>query len=1201
LDGNYVLHAGNRVGFQVAAYDRTRPLIIDPVLSYSTYLGGSGFDYAYAVAVDGSGNAYLAGKADSLDFPASGGYQPSPGGGTCGSDLDIFPCFDAFLTKLAPSGSSVVYSTYLGGSNDDFATGVAVDPLGNAFITGYTKSVDFVVLHALQAAYSGGNCGSTTNPDPCFDSFVVKINSAGTGLVYSTYLGGSGDDLATGIAVDASGNAVVTGMTSSIDFPTTVGALQTGYAGGTLDAFATKLTATGLTAVYSTFLGGSGEDRGLAVAVDLSGNAFVAGSTASTNFPHSGGFQKANAGGTCGSIVTPAPCTDAFVAKLNTLGTSLGYASYLGGTGGESANAITVDAGGAAYIAGLTTSADFPTTPGALSRAGGGTSVDAFVSKFSAAGSALQYATYLGGIGYENAFGIAVDSAGHAFVTGEVNDSAFPVASPVQASSGGFNDAFLTKLNSVGSAVFFSSFLGGSGNETGRGIALDSSGNAIIAGGSFSTDLPSASAYQPAYGGGSFDAFAAKFSNLALPVLTLSKSSVIFAGQGVGTTSPPQTVGLKNNGDAALAIANISVTGDFAQTNDCGASLATGATCTLSITSSPSELGPRSGAVTITDNAWGNPHTINLAGNGVPSPVVSLSPSSLSFPTQLVGSPSTPKSLNLANTGSVKLEITGFTTLGDFAQTNNCGTSVLAGGNCTIQVVFNPSAAGGAGGQVSISDNAPGSPHVVTLSGTGTGPAISLSAGELSFGNQRVGVASGARNLTLSSTGIIALGISGIAASGDFTETNNCPSSLNPGLSCTISVVFRPATTGLRSGTISILDNASASPHSVALSGAGIAPHVLLSRSELSFADQGVSTASAAQILTLSNTGSVALALAGVSVSGDFIQTNNCGTSLAQGASCAIQVRFTPSLMAARAGVLTIRDDAPDSPQTVSLSGNGVAAFFLTSATQDAKVVMGTDSVGFEVGASSPFAFAGEIDLSCDGGAPVDCSFTPKTIKPGGKSFLSVANLSKSQPGRLKFAAEGNAENQKSRLALSVSIIDFSLRADIPSLTVVRGGSGTFQIGIGSVSGFDKSVSLACSGLPANSACSIAPSVVTPGETGFASASVTVTTTTGAGFVPDSGGREKRDWPFNEPRWYLFPLGLLVLSLSMKSAGYRFRRAPALVGIILLAFVSAGCGGGGGSAPAARVSGTPPGSYNLKISGATQDLVHSVTVRLVVK
>jgi Beta-propeller repeat len=824
IPARYILLPGNSISFGLSEYDKSKEVIIDPVLSYSTYVGGSGYDAATAIAVDSSGNAYITGQTDSLDFPVSKGSHSSLGSGTCGTSLDVFPCFDVFITKLSATGSSVVYSTYLGGSGDDRGTGIAVDSSGNAYVTGITNSADFPVANAFQPNLASGNCGSSTSPVPCFDAFVTKLNLSGSSIVYSTFLGGAGQDLAAGIALDSSGDATVAGSTSSLDFPVSAGAPQLSYGGGTLDAFVARLDATGRKAIYATYLGGSGEERGLGVAVSAAGDTFVAGSTASSDFPAANGFQVSNAGGSCGSITSPTPCTDAFVTRLNAAGTEIAYSTYLGGTGGDAANAIAVDGAGAVYVAGTTTSADFPLTSESFQQTGGGTSVDAFVSKIAPDGLALDYSTYLGGIGQEAAYGIAVDSAGNAYVTGYTNDAALPIVSPIQQSGGGFNDVFVSKLNATGSDLIFSSYLGGSGYEAGQGIAVDGAGNAYLTGWTFSTDFPTSIAFQPSYAGGSYDAFAAKVSGLKLPVAKLSDTSMVFAGQGVGSSSPPRTVTLTDGGDAPLAVANIAVSGEFTESNDCPSTLSPGAACTLSVTSNPEDMGPQAGAVTITDNAWGSPHTISLTGNGVPSPIVSLSPGSLSFPPRVVGTRSTPQSIMLANSGNATLHISAITVSGRFFQSNNCGGSVEAGGHCTLLVVFSPVAAGTVAGQMEINDNAPGNPHSILLTGTATGPSIKLSPMGLSFGNQTVGTTSAPQSVILSSTGMRALSISDVQTIGDFAEANDCPLFLEPGATCKIDVIFAPGAQGLRTGALVITDNAAASPQTIALSGTAEAP-----------------------------------------------------------------------------------------------------------------------------------------------------------------------------------------------------------------------------------------------------------------------------------------------------------------------------------------------------------------------------------------
>jgi hypothetical protein len=837
LDGRYVLRPGelenrnskitnpqssivNRqweVGFEITSYDPTRPVVIDPVLSYSTFLGGSGFDYAYGVAVDSAGSAYVTGYTDSIDFPLANPARATPPDGSCGTDPDTYPCFDAFVAKLNATGTTLVYSTYFGGSGEDYASEIAVDSHGNAYVTGYTNSTDLPTVSAAQAVHGGGACGAS----PCFDAFAAKLDATGTAFVYSTYLGGSADDYGQGIAVDSAGNAIVTGFTASTDFPT-AGALESVHGGGTHDAFVTKLGPTGSTLAYSTYLGGSGDDLGTRVAADSSGYAYVTGYTNSTDFPVASPWQTENGGGTCGTPPNTIACFDAYAAKLDVDGSSLVFSTYLGGSGGDYGYGIAADASGSAYVTGMTTSTDFPVTPEAFQLAGGGTSVDAYVVKLAPTGASAVYATYFGGLGAEAGLDIAVDSSGNAYVAGYAYVNSLPLASPLQATSGGYYDTFLAKLNAAGSALVFSTYLGGSGNEKAQGVAVDASGNAYLAGGTFSSDFPVTSgAFQTSYGSGAFDAFVAKFENLALPELHLSAAEVTFAAQGVDTTSPAQMVTLANIGDADLTLSGIVVSGDFAQTNDCAETVVPGTGCTLSIAFTPAELGPRRGTITIASNAYSTPHVIDLAGTGVAAPRVTLSSTSLTFADQDLGTTSVPQTVTLSNTGAAVLTITSIAASGDFTATYTCGSSLPVEGDCTITVAFDPTAPGTSVGAITIADNAPGSPHVARLTGNGLGPAVALSSNALDFGHQLVGTSSTHQTIRLSNTGNRPLDIGSITGGGDFSQTHTCGASLAAGAGCTIDVTFTPTAAGARSGTLAITDNAPDGPHTIVLSGTG--------------------------------------------------------------------------------------------------------------------------------------------------------------------------------------------------------------------------------------------------------------------------------------------------------------------------------------------------------------------------------------------
>src|SRR5438876_782482 len=365
IPGGYVLKGEHQVGFKVAAYDASQALVIDPVLSYSTYLGGSGEDRDPAIAVDAAGNAYVTGHTESRNFPTTtGAFQTGFGGGAMSSGQG-----DAFVTKLNPAGSALVYSTYLGGSGPDDGKGIAVDAAGNAYVTGSTASSNFpTTIGAFQTIKGGSG-----------NAFVTKLNPTGSALVYSTYLGGSGaiGDYGAGIAVDASGNAYVTGGTSSSDFPTTAGAFQTTFGGdvfGGGDAFVTKLNPTGSALVYSTYLGGSGHEAGHGIAVDAAGNAYMTGYTSSTNFPTTAGAFQPTYGGASYS-------SNAFVTKLNAAGSALVYSTYLGGRGTDMGRAIALQYPNV-YVTGHTESYDFPTTTGAFQTMHDAVSgTDVFVAK----------------------------------------------------------------------------------------------------------------------------------------------------------------------------------------------------------------------------------------------------------------------------------------------------------------------------------------------------------------------------------------------------------------------------------------------------------------------------------------------------------------------------------------------------------------------------------------------------------------------------------------------------------------------------------------------------------------------------------------------------------------------------------------------------------------------------------------------------
>lgn len=518
VQGGFVLRGGDQVGFSIGSYDRSLPLIIDPTIVYSTYLGGSGNEEGgYDIAADAGGNAYVAGGTanpgaggGSIDFPTTtGAFQLSPGGGP--SDANG----DAYVTKLAPDGKTLIWSTYIGGSAFDDSGGIAVDRAGHVFVRGVTNSPDFpTTAGAFQTHRSG----------PSFNVWVAELAADGSSLVYSTYLGGHGFNSGTGLVIDESGAAYVTGLTGAPDFPTTPDAFDTNFHGKAnfapppfsnrpddYDAFVTKLSPDGSRLDYSTYLGGNRLDAGFGIAVDAHDNAFVAGDTRSQSFPATvGAFDKTFNGQ-----------TDAFVAEVNPTGTGLVYATFLGGSGFDEGISIAVDADDHAYVTGSTASADFPTTRGAFQTRFASTLApppqpctpiapppcgprNGYVAKLSRDGSSLLYSTFLGGSVFDFGQSIAVDRRGRAYISGGTFSPDFPTTSGApQAKLGGNQDAIVSVLSPNASSLVMSTFLGGGDFDQGVGLAVPHAGTIFVTGVTSSTDFPvTPGAFQPALHGG---------------------------------------------------------------------------------------------------------------------------------------------------------------------------------------------------------------------------------------------------------------------------------------------------------------------------------------------------------------------------------------------------------------------------------------------------------------------------------------------------------------------------------------------------------------------------------------------------------------------------------------------------------------------------------------------------------------------------
>jgi hypothetical protein len=774
--GSYIIAGNHRVAFSVPSYDRNEPLVLDPVLDYSTYVGGTSDDNATGIALDSNGDAYITGISSSTDFPTtSNGFIQQP------LAANVSPAVAAFVAELNPAGTTLLYSSYIAGSTPgETAFGIAVDPTGKAvYVTGQTLSPDFPTASTITGFKTGNNPGATVGT-----SFLVKFDpTQATGadsFVYSTFIGGTDQtgpngDYGLAVAADTNGVAYVTGLTdcspgTATDLTTfpIVGGFQTtlGNSNGGGNAFLAKIDTTvsgSSSLISSSYLGGDAVlfpnanspgygDAGFGIAVDSSANAYVVGTTTSSN------LGSLTATGLDLSYPVGNTSNTAFFAKINTAtaGTqSLSYLTYLGGTGADFGNAICLGPNNVAYLTGSTASLNFPVSNGAYQTTGKASGV-VFVSLIDTSqpvANSLTNSTFLGGSGGDDGRGIQADSQGNAYVAGATSSVDFPVspgALQTTFATGAYGSGFLSKLNPSLSTLLYSSYFGGSGDGSGQdidsadGIALDSSNppNAYIAGQTYSTNLPvvgtPVAPLHAGLNGTGSDAYVAELT--LIPTLTVAPSPFDFGVQPVGTTSVPQPFLVTNNTASTATFNSIVVTGvspaantDFAITSDgCSPSgVAAGLQCTVNVTFTPSVAAAESATLVITavvtngGQASTQVFTVNLSGTG-PFPGVGLAPTSLPFGGQMLTTTSAAIPVKLTNTGTGPLTISSIAASGDFAATSTgasacpIGPATLAAGlQCTINVTFAPTVVGARTGTLTVTDNAGGSPHTIPLTGTG--------------------------------------------------------------------------------------------------------------------------------------------------------------------------------------------------------------------------------------------------------------------------------------------------------------------------------------------------------------------------------------------------------------------------------------------------------------------------------------------------
>lgn len=719
---------GKNVGFHVGAYDRSLPLVIDPVLSYATYLTGPNGAQVPSIAVDGAGSAYITGLTFDPKFPVAAPTPNTPYQATCKSCPNT-P--DIFVSKLSPDGSSLVYSTYIGGSDYDQPFSIAVDANGNAIVGGRTQSSDFPTQPTVTPSFVSGDS----------HGFITSLNANGDGLNWSHYSGGTtGSESVAAVTVDQNNNAYASGTTDSSDFPMTPGTISNPAPGFPIeDVFVVKFDPTGAT-VFSMILGHNGPSN------DAFANSFSVGAMTvdSGNEPIIVGSGTVGIPTTPGSF-SPTPNATAdtqnrnvFIVKLAVDASKEVFGTYLGGSGGDTGSAVALDSTGNIYVAGTVGSGDFPTTPGVFQSkfTNSLNCCSAFLAKFDPTGANLLYSSFFGGtntaLGSTSIFSIAVDGSGNAYVAGDTTDTSFPLVNPIKSvfpSSFGFSHtAFVSELDSAASHLLFSTIFSGSTGTNSTSMALDRNQKVYITGISGDTDLPTTpGAFQtsvtPPPPNTSLDApYIAKIDpSVAASSICLSQTSLTFPDTKVGL-STTASVTVTNCGNADLMFTSITIpAGVFQVQNDLcsGTTVSKGTGCTVGISFQPNAVAPNASTLTIVDNASIGTQKVALSGNGV-LPQVSV-PTSIAFDPALIGTTLSNRTIFVQNTGTISTTISKVQLSGlDFGITSdNCVGVLQALSSCAIGLSFTPTAAGPLSGSVTITDDAGGSPQIVQLTGTG--------------------------------------------------------------------------------------------------------------------------------------------------------------------------------------------------------------------------------------------------------------------------------------------------------------------------------------------------------------------------------------------------------------------------------------------------------------------------------------------------
>ena len=1013
VSSRFRLLPSGELGFEVGYRDRAQALVIDPVLSYSLIVDGNFGADVFSVAVDNTGSVYVTGDTCATDFPTTAGpLQTSHGSLNNG-------CEDVYVVKLDPTASTLVYSDLIGGSLSDVGGSMAVDANGNVYLTGITASSDFPSTPGAQhSTFAGGFCDFQGYFIPCLNAFAAKLDSSGR-LAYSALLGTDHMNLGLGIVVDGQGNAYVVGATGSANFPVqgTNGQspLQATYGGGLCynnvdpctDAFITKLNSSGAI-IYSTYLGGSDDDAAFAIAVDSSGDAYVTGVSDSTDLKATPGVLQA----------TKKTGTDAFVAKIDPNGAQLLYLTFAGGSENDSALAIALD-GDNAIVGGITVSSDFWHTTGVFqptyqalpgniqcsllvatnvlpNMCGNG-----FVLKLNSTASALVFSTFVGGTGPDSLIGLTVDSSTNIWVTGETSSQNFPVSQPgtyYTLSNSVSSAAYLLGMSSDASQIVFATLLNDASAGTAQGFAVTTDGvGDVFVGGSIN-DTAETTPGVYAFDTASTPAgFVQKWNTTtnAQPQVQLSATALAFLDEPIGVASPAQAVTLTNIGTGPMQV-GISIstalagfaseTADFIQSNDCPASLAASAFCTINVLFQPKPPGPfvstgRAANLLIRTNAPGAPHVVTLGGNTGQGPTISFTPNPVVFPTQPAGEASPLLPVDPANGGDMNLNISNIAVTGLNASeftvilTNPpfphpCTQPVFATGSCEFQVQFTPAAnaTGTRSATLVFTDNAADSPQSVSVSGVAaSGAILNVSPTALTLDPISIGAPfPPSAQVTLTNPSATDVTVNGFVKGGtnaaDFgVSSGNCnasnppPFTLTHGTSCTILVSFSPTQppSGLRQGTLTLTTNPALTLPTVTFSGAALSDtdpsiaDLFLIPNPMDFGTValGQSTNPGSHLFQFTNPQRFSCAV-GTSGCGGPLSVSAITTGAPQytllqglgvtgcnppmvlqpGSGCTYELIFTPTAPGgAENGMISIVSNAPQGTVTFPLTGSGLA------------------------------------------------------------------------------------------------------------------------------------------------------------------------------------------------------------------------------------------------------------------------------------